>query len=247
MKRPIFILIACAFVAAPAMADPYGTADVKFGGLNKVVVVKISDASLNVAENVYAGLYNLVIDNALKPDGVTPLTFGTIGVLDDTTGFCIDIFDNSDSHLNPYDVVPLAESPDWGWMGAVKAQEVGNMLDVFWTTNISRKDAAALQVALWEIVNEPGSAYDVASGDFQLKGVADSEYSFSDIRDRANQMLSGGADRGGEYVALSNPQLSDPDKLYHYQDYVVRVPVPAAALLGLLGLGAAGIRLRRFA
>ena len=54
----------------------------------------------------------------------------------------------------------------------------------------------------------------------------------------------------GWYVALSNPSMSDLDWENGdrtYQDYLVRVPVPGAVLLGILGLGAAGMKLRKSA
>jgi hypothetical protein len=46
------------------------------------------------------------------------------------------------------------------------------------------------------------------------------------------------------YLALSHPtgELNG-----QYQDYVIRVPVPAAVILGILGLGVVGWRLRKFA
>ena len=72
----------------------------------------------------------------------------------------------------------------------------------------------------------------------------------SAVKDKANEMLASitdGAAFGGKYVGLSNDDVNYPKEPGNYQDWVVKVPVPGAVLLGLLGLSAAGIRLRKYA
>lgn len=248
MKKVICTLLVTAFIAVPAMADPYGTADVSYGGRYRTEIVTIDDGGLGSPLRVYAGLYNLTITNAVEMDGVTPLEFGTIGVLDSDIGLCIDILDRANSTPHLYDVVPLAEAPEWGPMGVGRAQQVANMLDAHWTKNITSEQAAALQVAVWEVVNESGATYDVASGDFKVTAYAGGNYdAFAGL---ANTYLASVDTAGnGWYVGLTNPSgtLPDDPKFTEgaYQDYLVRVPVPGAALLGFLGLGAAGAKLRR--
>ncbi len=102
-----------------------------------------------------------------------------------------------------------------------------------------------MQIAIWEILDEEhaifsqaANTWDVTTGDFQLIGNAS-------IATLANDMLGGLGDVSNvdysRYIALSSPM----DK-GGYQDFVV-VPVPAAVLLGMLGLSIAGVKLRRFA
>ena len=62
-------------------------------------------------------------------------------------------------------------------------------------------------------------------------------------------LITGGSSAGNYVVAWEAEDLGDRD----YQDLVVEislaapVPVPGAVLLGILGLGAAGLKLRKFA
>ena len=86
------------------------------------------------------------------------------------------------------------------------------------------------------------SSYDVnagaTQGAFYLTGVDADGYK-QDARDLANgwlRALSVGGVDFSNYLGLSNEGV---------QDYVVRVPVPAAFVLGLLGMGAAGLKLRK--
>ena len=67
-----------------------------------------------------------------------------------------------------------------------------------------------------------------------------------DVLDIANAMLSSVAGIGpssfGNYQGLSN---STDDS--HYQDYVVMTPIPPSVVLGLLGFGVVGLKLRKYA
>lgn len=253
MRQRLLIFLVLTFVAAPALADLYGTAEVAYSGRYLTEQVKISHPDLADPIRVYAGLYSLTIDNAKELDGVTDLEFGTIGVLDDTVGFCVDILDQATSETKLYDVVTLDATPEWGPMGSIKAQQLSNMLDLHWTKSITSVEAAALQVAIWEIINEdPTKGLDVTNGDFKLE----TEYtalSYAEFATVANDMLASiGTVGNGSYIGLTNPSTADLDpddplKVGAYQDYLVRVPVPGAVLLGLLGMSAAGIRLRKFA
>jgi hypothetical protein len=247
-KRMIFLSVLCALVAAPAMADPYGTADVKYAGLYKTKIVGIHDTSLGVHGGVYAGLYKLQIDNAVDTGG-DPLEFKGYGKLDDTVGFCADIFNYASSTLSKYSVVPLNEAPAGspeGAMGETKAKLIAELLDQNWWGKgpMTALKAAALQAGIWEIINEAdGNLLDVASGDFYLYNNP------GNVRGLANSLL-GGISSGVDhyrYIALSHPLDPPEDPKVMNQDYLVRVPVPGAVLLGLLGLTAAGVKLRRFA
>jgi hypothetical protein len=105
--------------------------------------------------------------------------------------------------------------------------------------------AGALQKVIWYLEQEIGNLTD-SSGGFVLDAaqqaqadawIAEAESAIASGRwsgiGQVRVLNMWGVDADGNYVKLAQ------DQLY--------VPVPAAALLGLLGLGAAGIKLRRFA
>ena len=159
-------------------------------------------------------------------------------------------------------------------MGTDRARYLATLLNTYWdwSTPASRtfnlgtspvvytpeRVAAAVQTAVWEIVDEGNTAngapddlapyWDTRKGSTNHGNFYVSDDTIARI---ANVMLQnvrakGESDFGG-YVALSNDDDQDARGGYYYQDYVVRVPVPGAVLLGFLGLSAAGVKLRRFA
>ncbi len=111
-----------------------------------------------------------------------------------------------------------------------------------------------MQVAVWEVVDEGLGSEPVPAAwntwkDTDYGALPDpgnfyvSNYTVASL---ANQWLGEVRNLGGsdyeEYPALSSrPTYGGPG----YQDYTVRVPVPAASLLGVIGMAAAGLRLRR--
>lgn len=253
MKRLAFIAVLSMLVAVPAMADLYGTIDVQFTEVTPRTAVGIwsSNPSLTGGTSVQAGAYNLNLSNV---SGVpawweAPLT-------GEVQGFCIDIWDPSSTDNLGYDVLPLALAPDpqaapFEGMGALRAAYMGELLDTYWVGSLTNLEAAALQVAVWEIVDEGSQVLgdpdpfawstSLNSGNFYVGNVL--------VANRADEMLAAiVADKQatvvGNYVGLGNPMAQDP-KGEDFQDYVVRVPVPAAVWLGVLGLSAAGLKLRR--
>jgi hypothetical protein len=245
MKRLIFITIMCAFLAAPVVADPYGTVQVQYLGYNDPPVLyqtsTVTDSThgLNGVTGVVTGIYRINLqtysDNATNP---LDLTAGEIAMLqrNRVDAFCIDIIDNPAGSFTPYDVSPLAEVPDAaaGPMGEEKAIDLAELLYVNWTTTLNASQAAAIQAAVWEIVNEDSGAYSVNDGNFLLTGA---------MADAANTLLvnltgEGQIDYRSYFVGLTNANL---------QDFVVKVPLPGAVLLGMFGLGVAGIKLRKYA
>jgi hypothetical protein len=113
-------------------------------------------------------------------------------------------------------------------MGTAKATALAELLYENWTDGMTNAQLLSLQVAVWEIVADgPGGSLGTGSftatnaGALTLLGT-----------------INGGVDYTSYFVGLSNGT---------YQDYVVRVPLPGAILLGMLGLSIAGIKLRKFA
>jgi hypothetical protein len=173
---------------------------------------------------VECGVYNIDVAGAKMPS------------------FCIDVHDYSTGSYQPYNVVALKDAPDpaAGPMGAAKALDLAGLLNTYWTNGLTNPQASALQLAVWEIVDEvAGNSYDVTTGQFYASGdVA--------IIDQANAYLAGfqTASSTAGYLALTN-HATDDNPMGYYQDYVVRVPVPGAILLGGIGVSLVGWMRRR--
>jgi hypothetical protein len=247
------------------MADKYGTVEVRELNVTPRRTVTVTSTGYN--GGAYAGVYNIQLRNSTVPDGTFPGDGEDMldGYVD---SFCIDIWDYSPGSWKPYDVVPLGESPDPGAgpMGAMRAGYLATLLNQYWDADASSSslEAAALQVAVWEIIDEGqnpdgtlpddpnpngwNARNDTAGGTLPDRG---NFYIGQDnIANRANEMLAQVRSLGTSvfdnvYAALSNDYKQT--RPGYYQDYVVRVPVPGAILLGLLGLTAAGVKLRKFA
>jgi hypothetical protein len=245
MKRVVFVAVLGAFLATPVLAS----VSLKQTNVSPGLTVQVSSTGYDGWTS--AGIYNLDITSSTVS--------GLIGA---TEAFCIDIWDVNPSVYVEYEAVSLADAPDPGAgpMHALKASQLAQLLDTYWnsTALASNLNAAALQTAVWEVVDERltdatgAYVYNVTTGNFRV--VAESSiYTLGQLTTAANNMLASinsGADSAG-YLALTNSTVNNMDiygnytGLGKYQDYVVKVPVPAAFVLGLLGLGAAGARLRK--
>ncbi len=273
MKKIALITVVCAFVAAPVMAAPYGTVLVDEISTSPQTTLTVYSSSFPSGIGAYVGQYNLTLKDSTVPAGALP--YGGENRLNGRVpSFCIDIWDYSPTTFVKYDVVALGGAPDpqAGPMGNEKAGYLATLLDTYWdkdtwSSNASRTfnigsgnqvftanvAAAAVQSAVWEIVDEGNIAngavdpipasWDTLSGNFRVSNAT--------VAKIANVMLQNIREQGesdfGNYVALSNHATSETRTAGYYQDYVVRVPLPGAVLLGFLGLGAAGMKLRRFA
>jgi hypothetical protein len=140
-------------------------------------------------------------------------------------GFCIELVIGAPSGL--YNVIPLDEASNSKPMGA-KANLIrelwGRHFDPTWTASGGNKQMAeAFGAAIWEIINETDSTWDVTSGPgFYAKGIEQAA--------TANAWLN---ELNGTGPRASLAAISTVDG----QDYVVQVPEPATVcLLGLGGL-----------
>jgi len=249
MKRKLIILCFAALClsAAPAMADLYGTADVQYLGMLRGMTLNMTahnPADGWVTGDMDAGLLNLDITN-LSLTG--PQTIPSDSYLNQgyEQAFCTDIWDPyPQPDAESYSVMSLDTTPDpvaapVGGMGDLKAKLIAELLiENTYTTDL---DAAAVQVAIWEILQESVGSWDVSNGNgLYYLGTGADEIA---VATAANDMLAGLSSIGmsyDRYTALSNGGFKQS------QDFVV-VPVPAAVLLGILGLSVAGIKLRKYA
>jgi hypothetical protein len=250
MRRPFaFVLVLCV-CTVPAAADMTVTET----AVNPGLVTSINSYPGYYSGGVYTGVYKLAIAGSTTPG----LPNGSVDA------FCIDICQFSPSG-QVYSVASLDAAPvntDAGPMGELRARSLATLLDRYWVawspsgnviggspgTYTDDQAAAAVQLAVWEIVAE-----------FKGQTLDRSGWTVSPVTGRQFSATSS----DGSVISLANWMLEDiasvaADGLSSYknyralsndrqQDYVVRVPVADAILLGLLGLGAAGLKLRKFA
>ncbi len=123
------------------------------------------------------------------------------------------------------------------------AYAVASDIEKMWATYYDSvvddaSEAAAFQLALWEMVHETGGTYDISSGGFYLEALNTSSSNnngatFSGLINLANNYL----DSGNWTGQASLVKLYDGDN----QPFIVEVPEPTT--LALFGLG--GLLLRR--
>jgi len=184
--------------------------------------------------NVYAGVYNHTVVSS-SPNGIDLSPIGPQFV-----SFCIDIVDYVGSGV-VYTLTDLMNSPDpiLNNMGSEKATDLSKLLffavgsELSNVLSLTNNQAAALQMAVWEVVFEQNGGYNVTNGNFTALNAT--------TQNQANFYLNGisTATEGMQnLIALTNP-----DK----QDFIAQstVPIPAAAWLfatGLIGIGAVSRR-----
>ncbi len=167
---------------------------------------------------------------------------GFTGVVDGSAflSYCIELaqsFSFGTTYKN-YTVVPLQSAPNTSPMGATKAMDLALLVGKNFTDSFSTTvKTAAMQLAIWEIVHETASAYDVTSGFFNANaGNAD----VNAARALANTWLSElpGLTTMAPVIALGSPTN---------QDFITVVPVPPSLALFAGGLlfGLWGVRRRK--
>ena len=260
MGRVVFITVMCAFLAAPVLAD----LTVQYSGASPAMSMYVESSSGISGKWLVTGQYKIDVQ------GDTGDITGAPGIVN---AFCIDLWDWAPTSPLSYTLETLDMTPDPGAgpMGTVRAGYLATLLNTYWdqdnwSSNASRtfnlgtgsyvysadQVAAAAQLAVWEIVDEfntdtTGYAGDtVVPADWDVKEdlfrVSGGDIVVQDI---ANVMLISvvgiGPSSFGNYQGLSNS--SDAS---HYQDYVVMTPIPPSVVLGLLGFGVVGLKLRKY-
>jgi len=152
MKHVIGALVICMMAATAAQATIW----VRYTGVAPGGIVGVWSA----------GVYNLQVEwqgGATQPP---ELSSGTA-----TPSFCVDVTDNSTTAWMVYTLVELAAAPDGGPMGAARAKDITQLfrlaynpteLGADWKTKFDGDTtvdqyAAAVQGAVWEIINETGT------------------------------------------------------------------------------------------
>lgn len=245
MGRLSCVVVLCVLFAVSASADivPYGTGKLTYVGMGPGARVNTQDTLQDLDMTYMVGVEKLrmasYVDNPDNPtdlvDGGSSLTSGPLAA------FCIDFQDFVyPGNIYSVDVDMLKDTPDGplGPMDELKAGQIAWLLDNnAWGLSMNANAAAAMQLAIWEIVNEKKEdAYNIRSGNFFSESVGPITTAAQALLDRVPT---------GDYSAAGYVGLYSSAK----QDFVVSVPVPVpvpgAVLLGMLGLGYAGLRLRK--
>lgn len=177
----------------------------------------------------------------------------TAGVMNWVGGyetFCVQLEEYiSGGQTVTYDVLDVADVPDAepGAMGDVRAGLIEDLYARNYASIASAEDAAAFQVAIWEIVHERGDTFNpLTLGDLGLStGTARFQLNPDDtgnVLTLAGNLLAGlgGVDKD-EFLTFENLRgLSNLD----YQDQLIVVPGPGA-IAGMIGVAAMRRRRRR--
>jgi hypothetical protein len=168
----------------------------------QIVTIDLTDRYTGAA---YAGVVNLMVGGIATP------------------AFCIDPYHFSDGTIYEYEIVSLASAPKAyspifdGQMGELKASQISKLWAMAYSDSLTASQAAALQIAIWEIVG----------GD--LFAVIGEDYGADDLLVQLNSYEGPAAN----LIALTGPG----------QDYVVaQIPdFGATALLFGLSIGMIGV------
>jgi hypothetical protein len=149
LKRLLITVTSLSLFATVSLkATPFVT--VQETGIGASEVVNISSSYLGTF-NAYAGVLKLLVDGA------------------PTDGFCIDPFHFSSSAPLTFEEVALGSAPKPpGPMGPEAALVVEQLWAHFYSPAITNEQAAALQIAIWEVVDAsiPTATFSINSFDY---------------------------------------------------------------------------------
>ncbi len=244
MKNALIILGAVSLLATPALADLSGSLDAHYDGsfYNSNINVRVFGADLN-GSRIYA--WESEFNNVQNATG------DATALGNPFNGFCIDLEDEITPGNYSWDLVDLEDAPDGSYqMTTTQANRIAELWGRHYADVNNGFTAAAFQLAVWEIVYEPANAdissYDVTDGysganpggGFEVNAAWNAN--FANLTSLANSWL-GNLDGAGPTAVLGALTSSAT------QDFVVAVPAPGAAVLGMLGLGIMGWVKRRMA
>ncbi len=229
-----------AFTGIVVGAASANTLNLQFTGVGLRESVTVSDTSLSISNmNVYAGELQFKTLSGTTAPGYT------IG--QSLSTFCMDLSQNVSNGV--LTLVGLETGPVPGpQMGADRASLLRNLYATSYASAFaSSTNAAAFQIAVWEIINEANvdvsqgarglANIDVSAGDFRVTNNATARAQANSFLDLAFLAFKDGL-TGFNLMAGVSPTSQD-------QIFITSVPMPTAAGLGFAGLAGMGLRRRR--
>lgn len=200
-----------------ASALPLGSKiQLTFTGVDPKKVVSTSTTgpgSWGPNVSVYAGVYNLELGSENTP----------------YDSFCIDFFQYAPPKGSPYEY--MVQNVASAFNDDIK-DDLYDLWDDNYSETMSAIEAAALQVAMWEVTssftNYSSDSYDVFNGGFSLNNDA---HGIGSLANTYLGNIDGVYDTNLSLVALTSGT---------HQDYLVSAPVPEPATLILMGAGLLG-------
>jgi hypothetical protein len=204
-------------------------------------VVVSAPASASLVQNSFAnGSINVTL-NRPGQAGQSTSVGGFTGVFNGVSfmSYCIELAQQFSfgTVYNSYSSVPVASAPNTSPMGPLKALDLSKLMAAHFATSFATTTStAAMQLAIWEIVYETRTTYDVNSGAFEVTAGDNA------ARNAANLLLASlpGLTATAPLTALGSP---------NNQDFITIIPVPPSIALfaGGLLLGLWGVRRRKVA
>lgn len=235
MKRLISVIAVCAFSASPLLADP--TVGQKFYWKDKGGTV--SDYQLTAVAQI---TLTQVLDSSNGGAFLTTLNQGTLPLGGGFKTFCVEdeiTFNPGAKYWVSVNPKAYAGNSGYGLAGDTISNVTEYIYDTWRGSNPSSWSQAAVSQAIWcaesEILYSSMSSaaknvYDSAVTAIGGTGkIGDAKHTW------ALNLWGGWANVDGKLIATD------------VQTQLITVPVPGAVLLGFLGLGYAGTRLRRIA
>ncbi len=270
MKKAICILILSAFLAAPTYADMTSWANGEGYDVGTAHIDRTSGYYLTT----YGGGEFTLSDNtagsfSLTNYGYADVAKGVDGDSESFQTFCVETAEYTANPLEVWFSNASAETPtvagsgSHAWVGGTGGGDSLDSTTAYLYTQFAKgtlsnyrytdtapdgnraADARQLQRAIWSI--EEGLILKTDGSDKKAKAW---------VAEATTAVASGGSwyntwgDNSIGNVRILQMYYYNPDKGKYYevkQDQLYLIPVPAAALLGFLGLGAAGLKLRKFA
>ena len=224
-------LIAVSIVSAAGSAALADTVSVRYLGTGHGRNVKIIRGLQS--ENVFAGQLRHEVSNGT---GIGLLLNGT------HVTYCSDLNERVTTTTRTYEITSVADMPVPA-MGTAKAQAIYDLYaheTLSESSAITDDRAAALQIAIWEIVNDYNPAVgraslNIDSGNLRVQNTSGSSLSHA-MRNALNALFDAvgtGAGNGG-HLGLINSGAQD--QIIRGPEPFVVIPLPGPAAMGMAGL-----------